>query len=258
MAAVRDHPGPAGEDAQRQMKNSTAVMLLILILGLTLAAAGGAWVSLRLHRALGVEKQRVDALTNRVERLALELKPFGEGLADVERRLAAASNRAVAAEAKYEQERKTHDPLRQQIERLTEKGALAAGDVARKDEQMAAMKRALEQSQTALSAAVASNRVFAASLEELSAEKQKTFGRQSELRTQVDTLASSLATVSNELTRTTLAVLAMDRRANAAEQSALTFSNEAATARSLLKEAQARIADQSNRLVRLEAASGKQ
>ena len=240
------------------MKNSTAVMLLILILGLALAAAGGMLVALRLHRALGEEKQRVDSLTNRVERLALELKPFGEGLADVERRLAAASNRAVAAEAKYEQERKTHEPLRQQIERLTEKGVLAAGDVARRDEQMAGVKRALEQSQNALSAAVASNRTLAANVQEFSAETQKTVGRQSELRTQVDTLQSTLAAVSNELTRTTLAVMALDRRANAAEQSALAFSNEAATARSLLKEAQATIVDQSNRLVRLEASTGKQ
>jgi chromosome segregation ATPase len=226
-----------------------------LILGLLLL--GAAALVLHQHRALRAERAKTTELTRRLDRLSVRQKSVGNGVTVLEERLRVMTEKAVEADARYQEERRTHEPLRQQIQRMQESEMRASGESARRADELSRLSRSLEESRAAVRELTASNRLVAAAAEALRAERDRGVQAQADFQEALRAAQTAAAAFSNRWVKARAEAADEEKKATAAERRASSLADDASAARAALTEALTRLAERSNRVVRLEAEARK-
>lgn len=136
-------------------------------------------------------------LMERTEKLIAQRPPADEWRESLEKKLADATNRAALADARYREERNTHEPLRRQIERMMETELQSGQESAKKDEAIAALRKAAEEWQTRYDALAASNATLSAQTATLSVDKRKMEQELADLRARLARAQAAAGTTTN-------------------------------------------------------------
>lgn len=180
------------------MKTGRLVNLTALVCAAALAVYFGMRCQ-RFQRELAALQRRTAVGMTRKESLERDMR-------ELEQRLAVVSQRLCRAEAQYEEEQKTHDPLRAQISKMSAQGLRHAREAAQNQERIQQLQKALIETETKQRAALADNQNLAAEKQDLlgrlknsEVERLKGDEAQAGLRDRLATAGQLLASMSNEL-----------------------------------------------------------
>jgi len=120
---------------------ATIILLLVAV-----SAVAGLVLQRRFSQAARqAQDLHAAALAERISDLQADARALRAERAEGQARLTAASNRAARAEAAYEEERATHEPLRRQIEKMVAADIGAAGTIERQAAWIEELRRAVEE-----------------------------------------------------------------------------------------------------------------
>ena len=180
------------------MKTGKLVSMAILGCAAALAVVLGMRCQ-RLQREMAVLQQRAAVGVTHKESLERDMRELAQ-------QLTAISLRLGRAEAQYEEEKKIHDPLRTQIEKMSAQGLRHSREATRNQEQIQQLQKALAEAEAKQRTALADNQNLAAERQDLLSrlkksemERLKGDEAQAGLRDRLATSEQMLARMSNEV-----------------------------------------------------------
>ena len=176
------------------------------------ALAGVAWLALSfgmrnldLQRELD-RQQKVSAAQRRAVAGTPNLGVLEREVQDLERQMAAATQRLYRVETQYEEERSTHEPLRAQIEKMNAEALRHNREAAQNQERLQQLQKAVAEGETKQRTTLAEHQAVVAEKQDLlnrlkntEAEKQKGLETQADLRTRLAATEQQMAGLSNDV-----------------------------------------------------------
>ena len=216
------------------MKSTNRAALVLAALAGVVAAALVGWIAV-LTVNLEITKREPLALQKRLDHLSTAEKKDAALMRELEQALQAESNRTAAAEAKYQEEKSTHDPLRAQIERMMAAAIRRNADTTNDQRRIADFSRSLRESQDAVQSLTTSKKNLTRRVEILEDERQEAALTLSGLRVQLATAESCAASLSNAFLAAQADMAKMEQTLAASEQRFTGLTNEIAVRQLPLK-----------------------
>ena len=176
------------------------------------ALAGLAWLAL----SFGIRNLDLRREMDRLQKVAAGQRRAAAGTPNAgvlereaqerERQMTAATQRLCRAEAQYEEEKRTHDPLRAQIEKMNAEALRHNREAAQNQERLQQLQKAVAEGETKQRTALAEHQAVVAERQDLltrlkntEAEKQKAIETQTDLRTRLVATEQQMAGLSNDV-----------------------------------------------------------
>ncbi len=181
-------------------------------LAMAAAAAGlGAWCA-GMRGELDAARVRVAEAA----RSSAELRGRADGDAALARSLAAESNRAAAAAAALEEERRTHDPLRLQIEEMVGREFRSQQNLMQREAEVARLARLVSDHEARIGMLSVSTQKMGRAVATLTAGKESADQATSGLRSQLASAQAACAALSNDLASARGRIAALEKQGDAA------------------------------------------
>jgi len=199
----------------------------VIISALVVAALLAVWV-IGLRGSVRHAREKSQALEARLAAATAERITGTAEWKRLEEILAAQSNRSIQAEAKYREEKETHDGLRSQIEKMLAETVRLSGVRAKDQKQIADQAQAARETSDLVQSLTSSNRNLTIRLESAQEEKQKAVQAEADLRLQFASLSAGTASLSNAVSAARTTAEETARKLAAAEQRVSALTNEVA------------------------------
>lgn len=188
-----------GTKAKEQVNSVVRSILVVL----TLAVGAGLGVyGVRLREERDADRDRRAALQSRIALLDGRVRALEDVCVGLREQLAAQSNSVKTAEAGYQEERQTHEPLRRQIEKMLAQKIADDARARKQADERAGLESALEAARQEASALGGETRAQKESIAKLEAARQestRSAGEVRELLKAAEAKAAALETRSKEL-----------------------------------------------------------
>lgn len=169
-------------------------LLLAAVTGIVLGTYG-----FRLIREHGTDRGQADVLRACISKLDSEIKSLEEKCLEFAREVVLQSNRVDLAEEKYQEEKKTNEPLRRQIEKMITQEITSMSQIEKKNEDIKNRQELLGKAKEEIEALQSRNESVTELLNELRSRYQESTNSESRLRTKVASAEKRAAEVEKQL-----------------------------------------------------------
>ncbi len=173
----------------------TVVLAIVMVAGGVLALTHAR----RLKREMAMQEARFAHAEERAKSLQATLDGLQGSIRDMQQLVLTWSNRVTQAQSQLAEERNTHIPLRQQIERMMQQEIVYKSVIERKDRQIKGTDEAVANTKSDLEAARSIATAHAQRIEQLDAELKARAGEQARAKQALDQVNAALLALRAEL-----------------------------------------------------------